>query len=107
MAYQIKEAAAKPAVTTNTTLYQVTALKELTVASLRMVSMVDTGDQIVKIAFSATATPGATEWVFRGKISPFKPIQLSGDLVGAGRYIVVYNETAGDIIFQLSAWESV
>ena len=107
MAYQVKTAAAKPAVTTNTTLYQVTSGKELTVASLRMASMVDTGDQIVKIAFSATATPSATEWVFRAKISPFKPIQLTGDLLPSAQYIVVYNETAGDIIFELSAWESV
>ena len=107
MAYVIKTAEAKPAVTTDTTLYQATAAKQLTVASIRIVSMVDTGDQIVKIARSATATPAATEWIFRGKISPFKPIQLSGDLVNGGQFIVVHNETAGGVVFSLSAWESV
>ena len=105
MAYVIKEANSKPAMTTDTTLYQVTASKDFIVASLRVVNM-GAGNETVKIAVSATATPGADEWVFRAEIKPLMPIQLSGDLVSGGKFIVVHNETAGNVIFKLSGYEA-
>lgn len=107
MAYDIKEASSKPSVTTNTTLYQVTAAKDFIVTSLRITNMHDTTEQTVKIGFSATATPGSAEWVFRAKIKPYSPVCLSGDLISGGKYIVVYNETAGDVIFSLSGYEEI
>ena len=105
MAYVIKEAESKPAITTDTTLYQVTAAKDFVVAALRIVNM-GAADEVVKIAVSATATPDADEWIFRATIKPLKPVQLSGDLVSGGKFIVVHNETDANVIFKLTGYES-
>ena len=105
MAYIIKEAESKPAITTDTTLYQVTAGKDFVVAALRVINM-GVVDEVVKIAVSVTATPDADEWIFRGTAKPLKPIQLSGDLISGGKYIVVHNETAANVVFKLSGYES-
>lgn len=107
MAYDIKEAAVKPSVTTNTTIYQVTAAKDFVITSLRMTNMHDTLEQTVKIAVSASATPSATEWIFRGKIRPFAPVAISGDLVSGGKYIVAYNETDAEVVFSLTGYEEI
>lgn len=107
MAYDVKEAKSKPSVTTNTTLYQVTAAKDFILASLRIVNMDDAAEEIVKVAVSATATPSADEWIFRAKIKPYMPVQFSGDLLSGGKYIVVYNETGGNVVFKMSGYEEV
>ena len=106
MAYKVVRAKSKPAVTTNTTLYQVTAGKESVLASLRIVNM-GAATETVQIGVSATDTPGATEWVFKGTCEVNKPILLSGDLFVGGEYIVVYNATAGNVVFSMSLWETV
>jgi hypothetical protein len=106
MAYQIKTERSKPSVGADTTLYQVTAAKDFVITTLRIVNMTAAAET-VKIAVSATATPGADEWIFRAEIKPLMPVQLSGDLVLGGKFIVVHNETAGGVIFALTGYESV
>lgn len=107
MAYQIKEAQAKPLVSIDTTLYQVTAAKDFVLTMLRIVNMDNAAEETVKIAISDTATPAADEWVFRAKIKPYMPVQFSGDVINGGRYIVVHNETGGNVVFSMSGYEEV
>lgn len=106
MAYVVKEAQIKPAVTTNTTIYQVTTAKEFVLASLRIQNM-GSATEIVRVGVSVTATPGTTEWIFRGEVREFLPVKLSGDLILGDKFIVAYNETGGNCIFKLSGYEKV
>ena len=104
MAYVVKTARSKPAATTNTTLYQVTAGKQAVLTSLRINNM-GAATETVQIGFAATATPGATEWVFKGACEVNKPIQLSGDTFAGAEFIVVYNATSNNVVFTLSLYE--
>jgi hypothetical protein len=104
MAYVVKTARAKPAATTNTTLYQLTSGKTGVLASLRINNM-STATETVQVGLASTATPGATEWIFKGACEQNKPIQLSGDLIDAGYYVVVYNATGANVVFTLSLYE--
>lgn len=106
MAYQVKTAAVKPATTTNTTVYQVTAGKQFVLASLRIINM-GSSDEVVQVAFATTSTPGTTEWITKVTVSANKPVQLSGDLLPAATYIVAYNATSNNCIVQISGWEEV
>jgi hypothetical protein len=103
--YQVKKANSKPATTTNTTVYQVTAAKEFVVASLRLTN-IGSSNETVKIAFASTATPSDSEWIFKGIVPVDKPIQLSADLLTGGEYIVAYNATSNNVVVRLSGWES-
>lgn len=104
MAYVVKTARSKPSVTTNTTLYTVTAGKHIVVASLRIVNM-GSSTETCQIAVAATSTPGATEYIGTYAVEVNKPVQISGDLIEGGKLIVVYNATGGNCVFSLSGWE--
>jgi hypothetical protein len=106
MAYAAKQRAIKPLVTTDTTIYQVTAGKHFVIASLRM-SNQSAGTEIVKVGVAAAATPGATEWIGPYVVEANKPVQISGDLVTGGMFITAYNATGGNVVFTLSGWEEV
>lgn len=106
MAYKTVTARSKPSATTNTTLYQVTAGKAFVLAALRINNM-GSSTETVQVGFAATATPGATEWIVKVAVEQNKPIQISGDLLAGGEYIVVYNATSNNVVFTLSGYEEV
>ena len=81
------------AVTTNTTLYTVPT-GYFTVATVSIVNR-SNASATVRLAMSATATPGAAEWLeYDVEILPKGVLERTGIVMDAGKNLVVYSSLA-------------
>ena len=88
-----KLGASAPTATTNTTVYTVPASK----AAVANVNIVNTGASTVtvRLAISATGTPGASEWIEYGtQIAAAGVLERTGIAMSTGENIVVYTDIA-------------
>lgn len=82
-----------PSAATNTTVYTVPSA---TTATFN-VNIVNTGDSVarVRLAISATGTPGASEWIEYGtEVLAGGVLERSGFVAQATKNVVVYTDTA-------------
>lgn len=85
--------AADLSATTNTTIYTVPSGKyaALTIS----IANRNTLGAKIRLAISATATPGNSEWIeYDAVIPPNGVLERSGIVIGSGQYLVVYSDIA-------------